>query len=204
MASIYEVDIQELVARTAEELKKASLVQPEEWAKYVKTGHFKEKPPVDPDWWYFRSASILIKVARKGPIGVSKLRTLYGGKKNRGNKPERFYKASGNIIRKVMQQLEKSGLLEASKSKKKGRVVSPKGMSFLDKLATELAKRRKPSIKTKESIEKKGIKEEIEKKKIIKKKEKNKLEAKMEKQSNEKEVKELNIKIKEDKTKGER
>ena len=47
-----------------------------------------------------------MQIYRHGPIGVSKLRTKYGGKKNRGHKPEHFYKGSGSVARKVLQQFE--------------------------------------------------------------------------------------------------
>ena len=66
--------------------------------------------PEDQDWWYKRAASILRKIYRHGPIGTNKLKKKYGSKKNRGHKPEHFYKAAGSHIRKILQQLEKSGL----------------------------------------------------------------------------------------------
>jgi small subunit ribosomal protein S19e len=40
------------------------------------------------------------------------LKRKYGGKKNRGHKPEKRFDGSGNIIRKILQQLEKAGLIE--------------------------------------------------------------------------------------------
>ncbi|MBN2111795.1 40S ribosomal protein S19, partial [Candidatus Woesearchaeota archaeon] len=93
------------------------------------------------DWWYVRAASILRKVSMLGPVGVSKLRTLYGGKKDRGMKPEKFMKGSGNIIRKALQQLEKAGLAkQAEKGTHKGRVITPKGKSLLDKAAVKIQK----------------------------------------------------------------
>ncbi len=141
MTHINLVNPNELVKRSADELKKGTLVQPLEWSKFVKTGHHKERLPDSDDWWYSRSAAILRTVALKGPIGTEKMRTKFGGKKNRGHKPERFYKASGNIIRKILQQLEQSGLVQqAEKGVHKGRVLTPKGVSFLDKIAVQIAK----------------------------------------------------------------
>jgi len=134
--SVYNIEINKLIEKTAEELKKIDVIKAPEWSKFVKTGHYKERPPENPDWWYFRSASVLNKIYKYGPIGVNKLRTQYGGKKNRGHKPERFYKGSGNIIRKVLQQLEKASLVvQTEKGVRKGRIVTPKGRSFLDKLS---------------------------------------------------------------------
>ena len=124
-----------VIEKAASELKKIPSIKPPEWSKYVKTGMHKERPPVSKDWWYARSASILRKIYTLGPIGTSKLRTKYGGRKNRGHKPEHFYKGSGSIIRKILQQLEAAGFVEkASKKGHKGRVLTPKGKSFLDKL----------------------------------------------------------------------
>ena len=112
MGTIYNSDPSELIEKTAEELKKVESIKPPVWAPFVKTGVHKERPPVKSDWWYMRAASILRQIYRFGPIGVSKLRVKYGGKKNRGYKPEHFYKGSGNIIRKIIQQLEKEDFVK--------------------------------------------------------------------------------------------
>ena len=133
---MYDVDPQELILKTAEELKKVSEIKPPVWAAFVKTGMHKERPPVNGDWWYMRTASVLRAVYRLGPVGVSKLRTKYGGKKNRGVKKEHFYKGSGNILRKALQQLEKAELVKFKKdSIHKGRIITPKGKSLVDKTA---------------------------------------------------------------------
>jgi len=139
MVTIYDVDTSKLIKRASEELKKIEQIKAPEWAKFVKTGASKERPPVEKDWWYMRTASILRKVYVLGPIGVNKLRKKYGGKKNRGHKPERTYKGSGSIIRKALQQLEKAELIkQVEKGVHKGKLISPKGKKFLDKLAGEV------------------------------------------------------------------
>ncbi len=141
MTTIYDVDTNDLIEKAAKQLKAEKLVAPVEWAKFVKTGVHKERPPVDADWWYIRSAAILRTVYKQGPIGVSKLRTKYGGKQNTGYKPEHHYKGSGSIARKILQQLEKSGLIKQDqRGVHKGRVVTPKGKSLLDKVAAQIAK----------------------------------------------------------------
>ena len=163
MASIYDVDASELITKVAEKLKEFNTIKPPEWADYVKTGVHKERPPAIKDWWYIRAAAILRTVSRFGPIGVSKLRTRYGGKKNRGHKAERFCKGSGNIARKVLQQLEKSELLKQEvKNVHKGRVITPKGQSILDKSATEVQKnqpKEAPKVEVKKEEAKPEIKE---------------------------------------------
>lgn len=142
MTHILVVSANELNIKAAEELKKHKLVQPTDWSKFTKTGHHKERLPDSQDWWYSRSAAILRSIAKLGPVGTEKLRTKYGGKKNRGHKPDKRYKASGSIIRKILQQLEKSELIkQTEKGAHKGRVLTPKGTSFLDKIAVQIAKK---------------------------------------------------------------
>ena len=51
-----------------------------QWASYVKTGCYKELPPYDPDWLYVRAASIAYQLYIRGKVGISALRTHYGGK----------------------------------------------------------------------------------------------------------------------------
>ena len=139
MPTMYDVDSQELINKAAEELKKIPEIKPPEWAAFVKTGMHKERPPVKNDWWYVRTASVLRTVYRLGPVGVSKLRAKYGGKKNRGVKKAHFFKGSGNILRKSLQQLEKAGFVKfAEKGVHKGRIATPKGKSFLDKIAFQI------------------------------------------------------------------
>ena len=124
-----------------EELKKIEEIKPPEWAMFVKTGVHKKLPPSQEDWWYVRTASILKRIYLDGPVGIEKLRTFYGGRKDRGHKPERFKKSGGSIIRKSLQQLEKAGLVEKSKDpKKKGRIITESGKNLLNKVATEAKK----------------------------------------------------------------
>ncbi len=131
---VYDTESNKLIEKVANELK--NTIKAPEWSELVKTGSNRERPPESKDWWYFRAASILRKIYILGPIGVEKLRTVYGGRKNRGHKPSRFAKSSGKVIRSILQQLEESKLIEKVKNnKRKGRVVSAKGKSFLDKLS---------------------------------------------------------------------
>ncbi len=155
MGTIYNCDPSELIEKAAEELKKLESIKAPEWAVFVKTGMHKERPPVKNDWWYVRAASILRQVYRFGPVGVSKLRIKYGGKKNRGVKPEHFYKGSGSIIRKIIQQLEKEGFVKTDlKSLRKGRLITAKGKKFLDDVAGKISKtiveKPKEEVKAKE------------------------------------------------------
>jgi len=127
-----------LIEKVAVYLKENKVIEPPQWAMFVKTGVHKERPPQDPDWWYIRAAAILRKLYLKGPIGVSRLRKLYGGRHRLGHKPPKFAKGSGAIIRKILQQLEDAGLAE--KADKKGRVLSRKGRELLEEAAKVVLK----------------------------------------------------------------
>ncbi|MFP4006076.1 MAG: 30S ribosomal protein S19e [Candidatus Hadarchaeia archaeon] len=133
--SIKDVHPEKLTEKLSEELKGWEEVEPPEWSHFVKTGSHKERPPEQPDWWYLRTASILRNVYERGPIGVSRLRSLYGGRKKRGSAPERFRKGSGKVVRTALQQLEEAGLVEKSNS---GREIAPDGMSLLERLSNRL------------------------------------------------------------------
>ncbi|MFT4309849.1 MAG: 30S ribosomal protein S19e [Candidatus Woesearchaeota archaeon] len=126
----------DLITKLAEELKKTDNIKAPEWSYYVKTGHGKDRQPSQYDWWYLRSAAILRKVALRGPIGTEKLRTLYGNRKDRGYKTEKFVKAGGSIVRTILKQLEAEGLLKQDqKGVRKGRVITEKGRSLLMSVA---------------------------------------------------------------------
>ena len=111
-----------------------------EWANFVKSGPAKSRPVDDQDFWYKRAASILRQVYRKKIVGVSRLRTRYGSKKNRGVRPEEFRKAGGKIIRVILQQSDKAGFTEIAqivkgvKGKKPGRQLTDKGKRFLEEI----------------------------------------------------------------------
>ena len=131
---INTVSQQELVIALSGELK--SLIEMPEWAQFAKTGAHRETLPKNPDWWFIRAASMLRVINSKGPVGVGKLRTRYGGRKNRGVRPDQFALASGKVIRAILQQLESAELIkQAQVGTHKGRVVTAKGISLLSKAA---------------------------------------------------------------------
>ncbi|MHA1208204.1 MAG: 30S ribosomal protein S19e [Candidatus Freyarchaeota archaeon] len=137
MSTVYDVPAWDLIKEVAEILKKEyPEVHPPPNSQFWKTGSHKERAPEQPDWWYIRCASILRKIYLTGPVGTSRLRTVYGGRKRRRVKLAKFVKGSGSIIRKALQQLEKAGLLEATEGK--GRRISGKGKSLLDRVAHKI------------------------------------------------------------------
>ncbi len=136
MTTAYDVPPDKLIKKIAEKLKQDKTFTPPEWARFVKTGPHAEKPPMEPDWWYTRCASILRKIYIKKCIGIERLRAEYGGKKDKGSKPYHAVKGSGSIVRKALQQLESAGYV--TKIRGKGRVITPKGQSFVDNTAHEV------------------------------------------------------------------
>ncbi|HID26592.1 MAG TPA: 30S ribosomal protein S19e [Methanosarcinales archaeon] len=137
MTTVYDVPASELINKVAQELKNNKNITPPKWGLWVKTGIHKELPPKDSNWWYVRCASILRRIYIDGPVGISRLRTYYGGKERRGVIAPKFSRGSGSIIREALQQLEKAGYVL---NLKKGRAISPKGQSFLDNTAHDLKK----------------------------------------------------------------
>jgi len=132
MVNVFDGDPQKTIAKLTESLK--PMIKTPDWAAFVKTGMSKERLPESPDWYVTRAAAVLRTVYIRGPIGVEKLRNKYGSKKNRGHQPEKFFKAGGKIIRSVLQQLEKAGFIEQKTiDGHKGRVITAKGRSFVDK-----------------------------------------------------------------------
>ena len=140
MVTVKEVPADVFIEALARYLKEnIPQVKPPEWVLFVKTGPHKERVPDNPDWWYYRAASILRKLyISSEPIGLETFRTIYGGLQRRGSAPPHFRKVGGSHIRKILQQLERAGLV--IKVGNKGRTLSPRGRSLLDKLANEVFK----------------------------------------------------------------
>ncbi len=131
--SIYDLPADEYNKKLAEALKKNHEFKMPDWSYFVKTSVAKSRPPESSDWWFIRIASILRQIYINGIVGVGRLRTKYGGRKNRGVKPERFAKASGKIIRVMLQQSEKAGFLEKVKEGKRfGRRLTKHGKDLLE------------------------------------------------------------------------
>lgn len=107
-----------------------------EWSLFVKTSTHKQRPTAEADFWYKRVASILRQAYLQGIIGVNRLRTRYGGRKNRGMKPAQFKPAGGKMIRLMLQQAEAAGLLERAKGKKAGRQLTAQGKKVLEGVKT--------------------------------------------------------------------
>jgi small subunit ribosomal protein S19e len=132
MTTINDADIQKSIENISDKLK--PFIKAPDWSRFVKTGPGKVRTPANADWYYMRAASMLITIYKKGPVGVSKLRTKYGNKQRRGHSPAKFALASGKIIRSILQQLDKAELTSYKKDGiHKGRIITAKGQSLVDK-----------------------------------------------------------------------
>ena len=98
----------------------------------LKTGHSRELPPQDPDWFYIRCASIARQIYLRKTVGVGRLSKMYGNAKDRGSAPSRHVDASGYVIRRAMQALEKLGVVEIDEETG-GRRITPAGQRDLDR-----------------------------------------------------------------------
>lgn len=135
--SIYVVQAGKFIEVIAEKLREFPEISPPEGLEFWKTAFFKELAPSDSEsFWYIRCASILRKIKKFGPIGVSKLRKFYGGKNKKGSGLHHSAKGSGKIIRVALQQLEKANLIVLKE--KQGRIVTPEGLSLLERTAYEI------------------------------------------------------------------
>jgi len=134
---IFAKDPEKYIPALAEAIKKIPEFQAPEWSSYVKTGMSKERPPADDNFWFTRAASILRQLYINGVVGVGRLRTRYGSRKNRGGRPGKFKKASGKIIRIILQQAEAAGLVEKMTRLQHGRRLTQKGRDFLDSIDVE-------------------------------------------------------------------
>ncbi len=135
MVSALDNDPEKLIGGLANALKEK--MKKPEWATYVKTGVGRERLPDDPDWWFARSASIMRRLYKDGPVGVSKLRSYYGNSHRRGHKPAHFAKGGGKVIRTILQDLTKANLVKVSE-KPKGRILTPEGRKLMDAISKSI------------------------------------------------------------------
>jgi small subunit ribosomal protein S19e len=136
---VYDLNQQEYNLKLAEALRKISEIKEPEWVMFVKSGMSKERPIEDVDFWHKRTASVLKQIYKKKIVGVSRLRTKYGSKKDRGMRPSKFKKAGGKIIRVILQQLDSAGFTEKIPAvkgtrKKAGRQLTAKGKEFMEEV----------------------------------------------------------------------
>ncbi|KXL43531.1 hypothetical protein M433DRAFT_167073 [Acidomyces richmondensis BFW] len=132
--SVKDVDANRFIEAYAAFLKRQGKLPIPGWVDTVKTSHAKELPPQSIDWYYVRAAAVARHIYMRKTVGVGRLRKVHGGTKNRGSRPSHHVDASGSVDRKVMQSLEKIGVLEQDEEKG-GRRITQAGQRDLDRIA---------------------------------------------------------------------
>lgn len=139
MVRVYDIPAEFFIKRLSEELRKQPEIKPPPWTQFAKTGSHATRMPQKKDWWYVRCASLLRKLYVHGAVGLSDLKSAYGGRKKRGYYNAHHRDAGGAIIRKALQQLESIGYITKAE-RGRGRALTPDGMKRLDSLAKVIHK----------------------------------------------------------------
>ena len=146
MTTYYDIPANMLISALVDKLSDSKDIVAPDWSEFVKTGVDRERPPTQENWWTIRTASLLRKVAKKGPIGVTTIAQTYGTVMNNGAGPNTPGVASRKIIRTALQQLEAAGLVEMVPTKEvetedgkqqlySGRRITSAGQKLLDEVA---------------------------------------------------------------------
>ncbi|RYP93428.1 hypothetical protein DL770_000471 [Monosporascus sp. CRB-9-2] len=136
--SVRDVDAQKFINAYASFLKRQGKLVIPGWVDTVKTGVSRELPPQNIDWFYVRAAAVARHVYLRKTVGVGRLRKVHGTAKNRGTRPSKHVDASGSIDRKILQSLEKIGVVEQDEEKG-GRRITQSGQRDLDRIAQTTA-----------------------------------------------------------------
>ncbi|KAL2041943.1 hypothetical protein N7G274_005131 [Stereocaulon virgatum] len=132
--SVRDVDAQKFIFAYSAFLKRQGKLPIPGWVDTVKTSPSKELPPQSIDWFYTRAAAVARHIYMRKNVGVGRMRKVHGSTKNRGSRPSHHVNASGSVDRKVMQALEKIGILEQDEEKG-GRRITQSGQRDLDRIA---------------------------------------------------------------------
>ncbi|KAL2058070.1 hypothetical protein ABVK25_001688 [Lepraria finkii] len=132
--SVRDVDAQKFIDAYSAFLKRQGKLPIPGWVDTVKTSPSKELPPQSIDWFYTRAAAVARHIYMRKTVGVGRMRKVHGSTKNRGSRPSHHVDASGSVDRKVMQALEKIGVLEQDEEKG-GRRITQSGQRDLDRIA---------------------------------------------------------------------
>jgi|TARA_B100000767_G_scaffold262051_1_gene274356 small subunit ribosomal protein S19e len=146
MTTYFDIPANMLISALADKLSDSKDIVAPDWSEYVKTGVDRERPPTQENWWTIRAASLLRKVAKQGPVGVTTLAQTYGTVMNNGAGPNTPGVASRHIIRTALQQLEAAGLVEMVATREvdtedgkqqlySGRRLTSAGQKLLDEVA---------------------------------------------------------------------
>lgn len=90
----------------------------------------------------------------RGKVGISALRTHYGGKQRWGSSPPHQRQSGGKIIRYCLKQLEEQGLVgqvkyqsEDGTEQTAGKTLTDKGQTDMNRIAGQLIKDKRKAKK---------------------------------------------------------
>lgn len=152
--TVKDVPAKEFIESFAKHLKKGNKFKIPDWSAYVKTACFKDLAPYDPDWLYIRAASVAYQLYIRGKVGISALRTHYGGKQRNGVRRPHHRQSAGKILRYVLKQLEEAGLVGQVKyqsddgsEQTAGKTLTQKGTTDMDRIASQIVKEKRKAKK---------------------------------------------------------
>lgn len=105
VTSLRDVSAAEFIKAYSAHLKKGGRLTLPDWVDYVKTAPGRELPPLDPDWYYVRAASLARKIYLNHGLGVGALANWYGKTTAKRNTPQKHHKASRKVIRHILNQV---------------------------------------------------------------------------------------------------
>jgi small subunit ribosomal protein S19e len=117
-------------------LKKTGKMEAPKHVEFIKTGVQKELCPYDADWLFVRAAAVARKVYLNGGQGVGGLARVFGSADRRGTLRRSFQRSHRGLIRHILQQLEKMGIV--AKDEDGGRVLTEAGQRDLDRIAVQV------------------------------------------------------------------
>lgn len=137
LVDIYQINHQKFITAISSYLKNNSQLEIPKDYIFKKTCSGKENCPLDSEWYYSRTASILrrtmvymVQNDNKG-ITTARLASVYGCSKNRGFRPSKHVPATKSIIKKGFRDLESIGWI---KKEEKGRILTEKAINDLSEI----------------------------------------------------------------------
>ncbi|KAI5117715.1 hypothetical protein M0805_006519 [Coniferiporia weirii] len=67
------------------------------WVDIMKTGHYKELAPYDPNWYYTLAAAVARHIYLRKTVDIGTLAKLHDGRNRRGNRPSHHVDASSSL-----------------------------------------------------------------------------------------------------------
>eukprot|EP01004_Peranema_trichophorum_P010441 NODE_9237_length_609_cov_408.450617_g8605_i0.p1 GENE.NODE_9237_length_609_cov_408.450617_g8605_i0~~NODE_9237_length_609_cov_408.450617_g8605_i0.p1 ORF type:complete len:157 (+),score=35.03 NODE_9237_length_609_cov_408.450617_g8605_i0:68-538(+) len=133
---VKDVDANRFIRTYAAYLKKAGKLEIPAYVDVVKLSSANELAPLNPDWFYIRTAAIARRVYLYPGVGVGMLARQFGTGIRRGSRPVRHQPANKGNIRHSLQQLEKLNIIEHTPDG--GRKITKKRQKDLDRIAQQV------------------------------------------------------------------